>query len=128
MRHGIGPGVLALVLALGACKDMGVRAASDVPLAIARVHPPVMWAYQAVNLAPGQRKAYEGRTGDVFALGGQQFIVGYPEFAGARNLLVPVGTENGAAVYALRWDVPPFDRVYVAPDANRLQVAEPVNP
>ena len=128
MRHGIGLGALAVVLALGGCKDMGVRGAANVPLGIARTQPPVMWAYQAVSLAPGQRKAYEGRTGDVFALGGQQFIVQYPEFAGTRSLLVPVGSENGAAVYALRWDAPPFDRVYVAPDPNRLQVAEPLNP
>ena len=126
MRQGIGLGALAIVTGLGGCKDMGVREATNAPLAIARTRPPVMWAYQAVQLAPGERKAYEGRTGDVFALGGQEFMVQYPEFAGTRSLLVPVGAENGAAVYALRWDSPPFDRVYVAPDPNRLQVAEPL--
>ncbi len=124
MRGGVGLAALAAVLALGACKDLGVRGASNTPLAVARVHPPVFWSYQAVNLA--QRKAYEGRTGDVFALGSQQFIVQYPEYAGPRSALVPVGSENGAQVYALRWDAPPYDELFVAPDPNRLQQAVPL--
>ncbi len=124
MRGVVGLAGLAAVLALGGCRDLGVRGAANTPTAIARVHPPVFWSYQAVN--PAQRKAYEGRTGDVFALGTQRFIVEYPEFAGPRSALVPVGSENGAPVYALRWDAPPYDRLFVAPDPNRLQQAVPL--
>ncbi len=124
MRGLIRLGAAAALALLGGCRDLGVRGAANVPLAIARSRPPVFWSYQAVTVAG--RKAYEGRTGDVFQLGDQRFIVGYPEFAGPRTLLAPVGSENGAAVYALRWDTAPYDQVFVAPDPNRLQVAATV--
>lgn len=116
-------GMAAAVLTLGACKDMGARGSADVPLAVARTRPVQFWAYQAVN--PAQRKAYEGRTGDLFALGGQSFIVQFPDFAGPPTLLRPVGSAGGSNVLALTWDQPPFEQLYVA-SGGRVQAAPEV--
>ena len=114
-------GLTGLALALNGCKDLGVRGAANVPLAIARVRPASFWSYQAVT--PQTRKAYEGRIGDVFTLGAQQFIVQFRAFSGPTSALVRVGTERGAAVFAPRWARPPFDQVYVEAGSKRLQTA-----
>jgi len=114
-------GLAGVVLALGGCKDLGVRGAANVPLDSARVRPTVFWAYQGVN--PQQRKPYEGRTGDIFAAGAQRFIVQFPDFAGPPSMLAPVAAQTGAPVYALRWAQPPYDQLYVATGPNRLQPA-----
>lgn len=124
MRRMAGLGIVAAVVAVAGCKDLGVRGAANVPLDLARTRPTVFWAYQAVD--PAQRKAYEGRTGDVFALGDQTFIVEYPEFAGAPAMLKPAGAVGGSAVYALRWDDAPFDGVAVAANPTKVQVAAPL--
>ena len=121
MRQTLGLGVAALGVALGGCKDLGVRGAANVPLDVARTRPAVFWAYQGVN--PQQRKPYEGRTGDIFAVGAQRFIVQFPDFAGPPSMLAPVASQAGAPVYALRWAEPPFDQLYVAAAPNRLQPA-----
>ncbi len=114
-------GIVAAVVTLAGCKDLGVRGAANVPLHIARTRPAAFWSYQAVT--PQQRKAYEGRTGDILTLGAQRFIVQFPDFAGPTSVLAPVGAAGGAAVLAPRWARAPFDRVYVAPGPNRLQLA-----
>ncbi len=117
-------GLAAAVLALGGCKDLGVRGAANTPVAIARTRPVQFWAYQAVT--PQTRKAYEGRTGDLFTLGAQRFIVQFPDFAGPTSVLAPVGAAGGASVLAPRWARAPYERVYVAGGADRLQVATEV--
>ncbi len=114
-------GVVAAAVALAGCKDLGVRGAANLPLDSARTRPPAFWSYQAVN--PQQRKAYEGRTGDIITLGAQRFIVQFPDFAGPPGVLAPAGGQGGANVLAPRWAQPPFDQVYVASGPNRLQVA-----
>lgn len=111
----------AAALALAGCKDLGVRGSANTPYAIARMRPPQYWAYQAVN--PASPKPYEGRTGSMFSLGGQSFIVQFPDYAGPRTLLRPAGAAAGATVYALAWDQPPFEQLYVSPDPTRVQVA-----
>ncbi len=118
-------GVAAVVLALAGCKDLGVRGSANVPLEIARTRPPAFWSYQAVKSAQ-VRKVYEGRQGDLLTVGSQKFLVQFPDFAGSPSLLVPAASQGGAAVYALRGEQPPFDRVYVAAAPNRLQVAPEV--
>jgi len=121
MGRTLGLGLAGLVLALGGCKDLGVRGAANLPLDSARTRPTVYWAYQAVT--PGQAKPYEGLTGDIFTLGAQRFIVQFPDFAGPPSALAAVGTQAGATVFARRGAHAPYDRVYVSPGANRLQVA-----
>ncbi len=117
-------GLAAVVLALGGCKDLGVRGAANTPVDIARTRPVQFWAYQAVT--PTTRKAYEGRTGDLFTLGAQRFIVQFPDFAGPTSVLAPVGAAGGSSILAPRWDRPPYERVYVASGPDRLQVATEV--
>ncbi len=114
-------GLAGVVLALGGCKDLGVRGAANVPLGSARIHPAAFWSYQAVK--PQQRQAYQGLTGDVFTLGTQRFIVQFPDFAGPPSALAPVGAQAGATVYAPRWAQAPYDRLYVSPGPERMQVA-----
>lgn len=115
-------GLAAAVVILAGCKDLGVRGSANVPLALARTRPAVFWSYQAV--VPAQRKAYEGLTGDRFTLGDQSFIVQFPDFAGPRTLLRSVGPAgNSGAAFALAWDQPPYDEVYVAAGPQRLQVS-----
>ncbi len=115
----------AAALVLGGCKDLGVRGAANVPLAIARTRPPAFWSYQAVKSAQ-ERKAYEGRQGDLLTVGSQRFIVQFPDFAGPPSLLAPVAGQGGAGAFALRGEQPPFDQVYVAGGPDRLQVAPEV--
>ncbi len=117
-------GLAAVVLALGGCKDLGVRGAANTPVDIARTRPVQFWAYQAVT--PQTRKAYEARTGDLFTLGAQRFIVQFPDFAGPISALAPVGAAGGSTVLAPRGEHAPSDRVYVASGPNRLQVAPQV--
>ncbi len=112
---------VAAAVALAGCKDLGVRGAANVPLDIARTRPAAFWSYQAVT--PQQRKAYEGRTGDILTLGAQRFIVQFPDFAGPTSILAPVGAQGGTSLLAPRWAQAPFDQVYVASGPGRLQVA-----
>ena len=124
MGRTVGVGLAAVVLALAGCRDLGVRGAANVPLAVARTRPAAFWSYQVVN--PLQRTAYKDRQDDILTVGSQQFTVQFPDFAGPPSLLAPVASQGGAPVYALRWDEAPFDQVYVAPGPNRLQVAPEV--
>ncbi len=117
-------GLAAAVLAVAGCKDLGVRGAANTPVNIARTRPAAYWSYQAVS--PQTRQAYEGRTGDLFTLGAQRFIVQFPDFAGPTSALAPAGAAGGATVLAPRGQHAPYDRVYVASGPNRLQVASQV--
>ncbi len=124
MGRRLGLGLAAVALALGGCKDLGVRGAANTPVDIARTRPAQFWAYQAVT--PQTRKAYEGRTGDLFTLGAQRFIIQFPDFAGPTSALAPAGAAGGSSVLAARGARPPFDRLYVATGPSRLQVATEV--
>jgi hypothetical protein len=114
--------IAAAVVALAGCKDLGVRGSANGPLGVARTRPAAFWSYQAVN--PAQRKAYEGLTGERFTVGDQSFIVEFPDFAGPRSMLRSVGPAGyTGAAFALAWDQPPYDELYVASGSQRLHVA-----
>jgi hypothetical protein len=112
-------GLVLAALAPAGCRDLGVRGSANLPLAEARTRPAVFWAYQAVSPA-GPRTASQGLTGDTLAVAGQSFIVQFPDYAGPTSLLRPV---SGTPAYALAWDEPPYDRLYVMPGPARVQVA-----
>jgi hypothetical protein len=93
--------VLAVVVLAG-CKDLGLK--GNIPLAEAQFKPPVPL------VANDYPPPVPGRTGPVFN-GTRWPDAGLPVQIPAQDL-VEVGSAHGHPLYALRWDRPPYDRLY----------------
>lgn len=104
MRSKYSRGALAAlaIILLAGCKDLGLR--GNVPFAEARFKPLVPL------LANDYPPPVPGRTGPVFD-GTRWPDAGMPVRIPAQDL-VEVGSAHGHPLYALRWDQPPYDRLY----------------
>ncbi|NIP83255.1 MAG: hypothetical protein GWM90_30130, partial [Gemmatimonadetes bacterium] len=110
MKRGIAVAALA-VLTLAGCSDVGL--AGNVPLTDAmRAPPPPLVA----QVHPPREAGHAG-----VMLGGSRWVdSGLPLEIPARDLR-EVGAGHGHALYALRWDEPPFDRIYTRMPDGRWQ-------
>ncbi len=108
-------------LSLGACKDVGLK--GNVPLAQAEHAPPTPLVQQT-DLA--QHRLPAG-TPVAIELDSTTWTVDGTAVALADGDVRSVGSAGGQAVYALRWDDPPFDMLLTRlPDGQYQKYTEVV--
>ncbi len=105
-----------VVLALAGCRDIGLD--GNLPLAEAEHKTPRPLVAE-VHAPPSNHAG-------VILDGTRWLDTGLPVEIPARYLR-QVGVGHGHPLYALRWDEPPFDRIYARVAADRWQPHDPVH-
>lgn len=108
--------VVAGSLALGACRDSGLPD-RNLPRAEAEHRSYGYPVYQA--LAPA--------LAEVWDLDGRRWQLSAHVETIAASQLRSVANANGTAMYALRWDEQPLDRLYTPVGEDRWRVVTPID-
>jgi hypothetical protein len=101
-KHSRGALAVLAIVVLAGCKDVGLK--GNIPLAEAQFKP------LKPLLANDYPPPVPGHTGPLFD-GTRWPDSGMPVRIPAQDL-VEVGSAHGHPLYALRWDRPPYDRLY----------------
>ncbi|HSJ14095.1 MAG TPA: hypothetical protein VK939_06760 [Longimicrobiales bacterium] len=102
--------------ALAGCRDSGLPD-RNLPREQAEQRTYGYPAYQAVGAA----------LAEVWELNGRRWQLSAQVETIAQSGLRSVANANGTAMYALRWDREPFDRLYTPVGENRWRVVTPID-